>query len=165
MPQIKIHRPFGVYGICSREGEILVIHKGGGPYIHRYDLPGGSLEDSDSLTEALKREFIEETGLKVAISRQIGAADFFLPWDWRGHTHVHHLAVFYEVEITGGEIAVPEVFDGQDSLKAEWVSTDHMTRENASPLVLKAVSFLKSGIFSSKCTVYDRWEIKQKRNI
>lgn len=31
---------FGVYGICQRDGRLLVIHKGRGPYSGRYDLPG-----------------------------------------------------------------------------------------------------------------------------
>ncbi|WP_082140674.1 NUDIX domain-containing protein [Rossellomorea marisflavi] len=57
----KYHRAFGVYGIYARDGKLLVILKKGGPYIHRFDLPGGSLEDGESLQEAMKREFLEDT--------------------------------------------------------------------------------------------------------
>ncbi len=49
----KYHRAFGVYGIYAKDGKLLVILKNGGPYIHRYDLPGGSLEDGESLQEAM----------------------------------------------------------------------------------------------------------------
>ena len=34
------HRAFGTYGIYYNEGKLLVIHKQGGPYTYRYDLPG-----------------------------------------------------------------------------------------------------------------------------
>ncbi|WP_420493492.1 NUDIX domain-containing protein [Rossellomorea marisflavi] len=54
----KYHRAFGVYGIYAKDGKLLVILKNGGPYIHRFDLPGGSLEDGESLNEAMKREFL-----------------------------------------------------------------------------------------------------------
>jgi len=37
------HRAFGTYGIYYNDGKLLVIHKQGGPYTYRYDLPGGSL--------------------------------------------------------------------------------------------------------------------------
>lgn len=37
---MKSFNHFGVYGICMREGRLLVIHKGRGAYTGRYDLPG-----------------------------------------------------------------------------------------------------------------------------
>ncbi len=98
----NFHRAFGVYGICEQNNRLLVIKKNAGPYINRYDLPGGNLEEKESLSEALKREVLEETGYKVNIIRQLGVADFVLPWSWRDFSHVHHIAVFYEVEIQGG---------------------------------------------------------------
>ena len=56
------NRAFGVYGIYVENDKLLVINKNGGPYINRYDLPGGSLEAGESLSIAMKREFLEETG-------------------------------------------------------------------------------------------------------
>ena len=52
-----------LYGICLDDGKLLVINKSGA-YINRYDLPGGNLEDGEALSEAMKREFLKETGLK-----------------------------------------------------------------------------------------------------
>lgn len=43
----KFHQAFGVYGMYARDGALLVMKKTGGPYINRYDLPGGSLEDGE----------------------------------------------------------------------------------------------------------------------
>ncbi|TKI82071.1 DNA mismatch repair protein MutT, partial [Bacillus wiedmannii] len=45
----NFHRAFGVYGICIENNNLLVIDKIKGPYRNRYDLPGGSLEDGESL--------------------------------------------------------------------------------------------------------------------
>ncbi|MBP1914235.1 ADP-ribose pyrophosphatase YjhB (NUDIX family) [Lederbergia galactosidilyticus] len=157
----KFHRAFGVYGILIKNGKLLVINKSGGPYKNRFDLPGGNLEDGEGLFQALRREFEEETGIDIEIKEQIGAVDFMLPWDWKDYTAVHHIAIFYLVNKIGGEISEPEQFDGQDSLGAVWVSKREISQENASPLVLKAFQWLRTGEFGIQTYHYRNWEIKQ----
>lgn len=134
----KFHRAFGVYGLFFNEGKLLVINKNGGPYINRFDLQGGSLEEAESLTVAMKREFLEETGIEIEIVKSLGVIDFILPWEWREFTHVHHIGAYYLVNKVGGKLITPKQFDGQDSLGALWVSENEVTVNNASPLVLKA---------------------------
>ena len=51
MSHNKYHRAFGVYGIYVEAGKLLVINKNGGPYINRFDLPGGSLEEGETLSQ------------------------------------------------------------------------------------------------------------------
>jgi 8-oxo-dGTP pyrophosphatase MutT (NUDIX family) len=63
----KFHRAFGVYGLFFNEGKLLVI------------IPGGSLEEAESLTVAMKREFLEETGIEIEIVKSLGVIDFILP--------------------------------------------------------------------------------------
>ena len=60
---------FGVYGICIKDDQVLVIKKGRGPYKGLYDLPGGRIEFGEKAEEALRREFEEE--VSVAVSKQI----------------------------------------------------------------------------------------------
>ncbi|MDN5022477.1 NUDIX domain-containing protein [Streptococcus sp. 27098_8_177] len=62
--EIKNH--FGVYGVCLQEGKLFCIEKTRGPYQHRFDLPGGSQELGEGLTETLKREVLEETGYTLS---------------------------------------------------------------------------------------------------
>ncbi|WP_249305868.1 NUDIX hydrolase [Lederbergia citrea] len=155
----KYHRAFGVYGIYVDDDRLLVINKNGGPYINRFDLPGGSLEDGETLTEAMKREFLEETGLEIEIKENIGVIDFKLPWLWREFTDVHHIAVYYSVKKIGGEISVPEQFDGQDSLGALWVSEKDVTLDNASPLVLKAIEWLRTKDLGIDAETYEDWMV------
>lgn len=62
--EIKNH--FGVYGVCLQEGKLLCIEKTRGPYQYRFDLPGGSQELGEGLTETLKREVLEETGYTLS---------------------------------------------------------------------------------------------------
>lgn len=76
MTNKKYHRAFGVYGIYVEDGKHLVINKNAGPYIKRFDLLGGSLEEGETLSEAMKREFLEETGLEIEIQENIGVMNF-----------------------------------------------------------------------------------------
>ncbi|MFD1905418.1 NUDIX hydrolase [Paenibacillus rhizoplanae] len=92
---------FGVYGICQRDGRLLVIQKGRGPYSGRYDLPGGRLEANESLLDGLVREFMEETGFAVTVERNLGTFDFFVRYQEDNYTHMHHLAALYGVELAG----------------------------------------------------------------
>lgn len=162
MPEIrKYHRAFGVYGIYVENNELLVINKNGGPYKNRFDLPGGSLEEGESLSLAMKREFKEETGIEIEIKKNLGVIDFMLQWNWKEFTDVHHIAVYYLVNKIGGEIARPEQFDGQDSLGAIWVSERDITKDNASPLVLKAFDWIRTGELGIDSVCYAEWEVKK----
>ena len=48
---MEIKRHFGVYAVCFENGKLLCIEKMRGPYQHRYDLPGGSQQLGEGLTE------------------------------------------------------------------------------------------------------------------
>ncbi|MGR9634483.1 NUDIX hydrolase [Bacillus cereus] len=154
----NFHRAFGVYGICIENN--IVIDKIKGPYRNRYDLPGGSLEEGESLLAGLHREMKEETGLKVKVVNQIGTVDFQFPSKFKEYTHVHHIAVFYVVERCEGEFKVPEQFEGQDSIGARWIPLESITEDNSSPLVCSAVEWLTESKFRLEVKVYKSWVIK-----
>ncbi|MCW9132231.1 NUDIX hydrolase [Bacillus paramycoides] len=156
----KYHRAFGVYGICIENNNILVIDKIKGPYKNRYDLPGGSLEEGESLLVGLHREIEEESGVKVTVVKQIGTIDFQLPSKFKEYTHVHHIAVLYCVEKCEGEFIVPEQFEGQDSLGARWVPIVNISKENSSPLVCSAVEWLKTNELPLEVKKYESWLVK-----
>lgn len=159
MSNNKYHRAFGVYGIYVEDGKLLVINKNDGPYINRFDLPDGSLEEGETLSEAMKREYFEETGLEIEIEENLGVIDFKLPWLWKEYTDVHHIAVYYSVRKIGGNIKIPEQFKGQDSLGAVWVSEKDVSLDNASPLVLKAFEWLKTKDLGIDADIYNDWKV------
>ena len=155
------HRAFGVYAVIHKENKLLIIHKGRGPYINRFDLPGGSLESGEGLLEAVIREVKEETGLTASVKKHIGVIDFKLPWQWKDFSHVHHTTVFYTAEVNG-EIQITEQFAGQDALGAEWMPFDKLSATNSSPLVIQAIKWLLSSEVPLDTVVYSEWEIKEE---
>ncbi|MDR6549934.1 NUDIX hydrolase [Paenibacillus qinlingensis] len=159
----KWHRHLGVNGICERHGKILVIHKSGGPYTGRFDLPGGTIEPQETVIEALHREIQEEVGVEVQVKKQVGVCDYVVPYalSKRETSHIHHVALFFAVDYLGGQItAKPELFEGQDSLGASWVALAECTVENASPLVLQAVNWLLTGEMPAQSQRLDDWLVK-----
>ncbi|HDR4424094.1 TPA: NUDIX hydrolase [Bacillus cereus] len=156
----NFHRAFGVYGICVENNNILVIDKIKGPCRNRYDLPGGSLEDGESLLAGLHREIKEETGLNVTVVKQVGTIDFQFPSKFKEYTHVHHIAVFYFVERCEGEFKVPKQFEEQDSIGARWIPIESITKDNSSPLVCSAVEWLTESKCSLEVRSYKSWVIK-----
>lgn len=138
------HRHLGVYGICVEQGKLLVIRKQGGPYTNRFDLPGGSVEGGEPLADALRRELREETGLDIRPDRQLGTADFVIPYklDKRGTSHIHHIAIFYLAERVPGRLEMKEFIPNNDSLGAEWADPGRLNEESCSPLVMQALAWL-----------------------
>ena len=57
----------GVKGLIVRDGTFLVLVKPNG----RFDLPGGRVKPDESLTHALNREIMEETGISASIKNLI----------------------------------------------------------------------------------------------
>src|SRR5512143_2868709 len=69
MPERKLPRRIIVVGIVeNRQGEILLCQMpaGRGVFPGQWGLPGGGIEDGETMEAALRRELREETGLEVS---------------------------------------------------------------------------------------------------
>ncbi|WP_125761287.1 NUDIX hydrolase [Companilactobacillus hulinensis] len=161
----KFHRAFGVYGIISDNSNLVVIKKNGGPYINRYDLPGGSLDDGEPLNNAIIREIKEETQLDATDVMQLGITSFRYPWKYEKWNYNQHICVFYDVNKYDGKISnTVDQFVGQDSLGGLSIGLDELTYENSSPLVMKAKEYIENGReFNSADEFFDKWKILKKQ--
>lgn len=150
----------GVYGVCIKDNKLLCIRKERGPYKNRFDLPGGSQKEYESLTETLVREFQEETGYQIDDYSNCRAYDVFVE---EINRTVHHIMVFYDVDVNfNKQGAVLEKLEDElnDSSGLYWIDLKELDISNASPLILK----LKQELGNDDETVYEKavyknWEI------
>ena len=85
-----------VCGVCIENNKILLVHhKGLGKHNSLWAPPGGGMVYGEDAKEALKREFMEETGLSITIERFLFIHEHLSP-------PFHGIELFFEVKRTGG---------------------------------------------------------------
>jgi 8-oxo-dGTP diphosphatase len=105
MEDIKkdIHQLFGhklrlrVSGICIENESILLIkHIGVGKTPFLWAPPGGGLNFGETVTECLKREFLEETGLEIEPKEFLFTNEYL-------EFPLHAIELFFKVKVIGGK--------------------------------------------------------------
>ena len=96
----------GSYGVAMQGDMVLVEMAKLGCF-----LPGGGIDDGETIEQALQREFIEETGYKIISWQEIGAAvEYQDELHEGGSIHTKRIRYFYLVEL--GEKGEPTYADG-----------------------------------------------------
>jgi 8-oxo-dGTP diphosphatase len=98
-----------VCGICIQSGQVLLVDHSGMGKAHFWAPPGGGVQIGESATEALAREFMEETGLTIEVRDFLFACEFI-------EMPLHAVELFFEVSIVGGNLTTghdPEMGDQQ----------------------------------------------------
>lgn len=130
-------RYVGAYGVLVQHEAVLLVRKMRGPYEGSLDLPGGGIEHGEHPEDAVRREFVEETGLLIRPVRQLPAYS-------RVTGDQHHLGFFYEVALLRDTDPLKTEPDGEDAGGALWVPVSELARHWLSPLAVQAVAALKT---------------------
>ena len=89
------NRPLSVDAVILKNGHLLLIKRGFEPYKDSWALPGGMVDLNESVEEAVEREVLEETSLKVISLLLIGI--FSRP----GRHPRQAVAIAYKCEVEG----------------------------------------------------------------
>lgn len=101
--------------ISDATGRFLLVQRGREPAKGLWSLPGGSVEAGESLAGAVCREVAEETGLQVAVGRQVWQVRVELAQGIYYLVHSHHATVI-------GGVLRP----GDDAADAGWFSLNDL---------------------------------------
>lgn len=116
-----------------------------------WELPGGHVEEGEALDVAIRREFLEETGLVI---RPMGITGVYY------NTTTHMLSVVFLAELPGGDLVIQadEIFDARFVLLDEGNIDDFITRPHMKSRTLDALS-------QRACVPYETWETEPFRLI
>jgi len=105
-----------------RSNLVLMVEQENGYWAGRWILPGGKLELGESLEECAARECYEETGVKVAVSRQVKA---YVSYDPNTEWDDQVLLICFEAEYLTG---FPRV--GRGVTGAKWIEMEKIKEMN-----------------------------------
>jgi len=129
-PKMKREYPkqpiVGVGGVVIRDDCVLLIQRGQEPLKGEWSIPGGMLELGESLTDGVRREVLEETGLKVHPMEVLTVFDRVQKVGER--VRYHYVIVDYVCRPTRGRLK-----SGSDVLDARWVKREELPGYRITP--------------------------------
>ena len=135
------------YGICLREGYILLVRENMNGFKFT-KFPGGGIEYGEGILDGLKREIGEELKLEIEKYRHFYTTDFFQRSAFRNNEQL--ISVYYMIEIKGlpamADFPVQSIQPGNHTLEFFWVALDKLGPEQLTfPIDKKVVSMILSG--------------------
>lgn len=131
-----------VGGVVIHDDQVLLIRRAKEPSMGEWSIPGGAVEVGEGLRDALRREVLEETGLKVRPLEMLEVLDRIVR-DAEGKVQYHYVLVDWLCSLEEGVI-VPS----DEVLEACWANRANLgnfgLRPNTKRIIEKAFSLLHS---------------------
>jgi 8-oxo-dGTP diphosphatase len=140
----------GVGGIVVHEGHVLLVRRGQAPLKNRWSIPGGLIEVGERLTDAVKREIKEETGLEVEPVQIMGIFERIERDPKPGrHVRYHYVIVDYLCRLRRSQARdsrPPKLQPASDITEAEWAEGEMLSlyklSAEAGEVILKAMELV-----------------------
>lgn len=124
----EARRPvIGVGGLVFDRGNVLLVRRGAHPAKGFWSIPGGKVVHGESLAEAVEREMLEETGLRVRVGPLVEIYER-LPRRGAGGMDDHFVVLDYLCEATGGLLCA-----GDDAEEVAWFAVSELSGLHMTP--------------------------------
>jgi len=135
------HPIIGVGAVIVEGGRVLLVRRDTEPLRGEWSVPGGMLELGEKLRDGVRREALEETGVRVEPGEVLDVFDSIFT-DGLGKTQYHYVLIDYLCRVISGDAQA-----GGDVSDVRWVSLEALPamglRESVEQVVRKGL--LRSG--------------------
>ena len=115
----KFH--LGIYVVIENEGRILLVKKTRGPYSGMWDLPGGKPQHGESISQTLKRETMEETGVNLKDAVPLSNLAFVVNYfEDQELVSLHHTCLVYKA-LDYDASQMKEFINQEDVSRCSWI--------------------------------------------
>lgn len=101
--------------VKNAEGQVLLVLRANDPDAGCWTIPGGHVKPGETLEDAAVREAFEETGLRVAVEREVGTLDLA-----NGPDEVYEIHDFLAHVVAGDVVA------GDDAADVGWFGREEL---------------------------------------
>lgn len=112
----------GLGAIVWKDGRVLMVQRAKPPRAGIWSLPGGAQDLGESVTEGIRREIAEETGVQIELLGLVEVIDS-IQRDADGRIRYHYTIIDYVARWTGGEAVA-----GDDAADVAWVDPADLHR-------------------------------------
>ncbi|MHB1838126.1 MAG: NUDIX hydrolase [Acidobacteriaceae bacterium] len=145
----------GVGAVVFDAGHVLLVRRAKAPLAGEWSLPGGAVELGETLEEAIAREVVEETGLRVVPVLVLKAFDH-IDRDADGRVRFHYVLVDFLCRIDAGDgegaarerdqrVEKSALQHGGDVSDAQWVPVEGLRTAKEFPLTERALEVIAAG--------------------
>lgn len=149
---MSFHIRVNARGIVINNDRILLNEFGGGEY---YNIPGGGVEPGETIPEAVAREVLEETGIRVTVGELIYVLEYEPVHCNYMFGNTPSLSLVYRCFLAGDDRISPPtipdvIMDRPDiSCEAKWIPIADLESTNYFPRIHEQLmEYLKTGRFS-----------------
>ena len=124
-PGIAQRTRIAAYGWCEADGSVLLVRIAPGfPDERKWTLPGGGVDFGEDPADGARREFTEETGLRVRLRELLGIRSERLGPDvtTRGD-YLHNVQIVWRADIVDGDLR-DELDNSSDHV--EWIPFERL---------------------------------------
>ena len=117
----------GVHVVVCKEGQILLVKRGGEPYKGMWGVPGGQVELGETVYEAAKRELLEECSIEIEIEGVLDIEDLIIR-DENDRVQYHIIGIYLLAQHRSGDVKAQS-----DAADVRWFATDELAGLDITP--------------------------------
>lgn len=138
VPKEKMTFRPGAYGVIINDGKVLLVSATSN---NKYYFPGGGIELGEKIETALKREVLEETGLKVEVEKFIHFKEGFVYYDhWDKATH--NFSFYYSCRPKSIDSLSQGEVNDEGTIHPQWLDVSTLDRNKCGKSVIETLEIL-----------------------